>query len=101
MTIIGFLRTLWHHRRMLQAQLVIIRSQKEQIAELEQAIRCRDHALASLATPPQENVEEPVLKPVRFQRRSYREEQLFQERQMSGRFREIDAKRRRDQAATR
>ena len=58
-------------------------------------------ALVYITTPPP--VEKEIeLKPLRLQRRSYREEQIHWERQMSARFREQDAaQQRKDQAATR
>jgi hypothetical protein len=74
---------------------------QEKNDDFDAAVSTLSHAIVYITTPPEEK-EEPVLKPVRFQRRTYAEEAKFIERQWSARFRDQDAaKRRKDQAATR
>lgn len=91
MKIREFFETLWYHRSIIQALTTDVNFWHKEAGQYEGATQTLSHALIYITTPPTVEEEKPVaLKPV-FQRRTYREQQVFVERQMSARFREMDA----------
>jgi hypothetical protein len=81
----------FNFRKVIGILTVQLFAAEGKIVELEQAIRCRDHALASLATPPVETV--VSREPIKLRRRTYAEEAQFFERQNSARWRDLEKQR--------
>jgi hypothetical protein len=93
-----FFVTLFTHRAVISGLMTQLRDEQAKVAALEQAIRCRDHALVSLSAPFVEKDSSAPLKPIRLQRMSYSEASRAFERANSARFRDQDAERARKAA---
>lgn len=108
MNVIEWFRTLFNHRsiiRDIEQERVALQSELESLKQekdsLEQSIRCRDHALTSLALQFNPVDLTPVVVREVFRRPTYAERQRQYERQNQLRFRQMDEARiRREQQET-